>query len=160
MGKRESKKAKARKIEEILLPILEEEDAELFDLYFTGPARRSILRVLIEKEGGVTVDLCARVSRKLSIALDVADTIHHSYTLEVSSPGIERPLTKPLHYQRYKGHKAKIKTYGLIDKQRVHIGTILDFIDDSIHLQIDENQRIIPFSQVAKANLYIEDFGL
>ena len=150
------------KIEKLVAELLEEEELELVQFLFTGKTKRALLRVLIDRTDGqnITIDECAKISKKLSLALDVSDFIHHRYTLEVSSPGIERPLTKPEHFVRFKGNKAKLKTYELIDGQKVHLGNIIDCIDDIVFIEINGKNRAIPFSQILKANLYIEDFGL
>jgi ribosome maturation factor RimP len=151
-----------QKVEELLKPVLDEEDAELFDIEYTGRQKRTLLRILVDKKGGkpITIDQCAKISKKLSLLLDINNVIHHKYYLEVSSPGIERPLRIPGHFLRYKGEEAKVKTYQKIDGEKVHIGEIMGLSDDILILNVADKERKIPIESISKANLYVRDFGL
>ena len=131
-------------------------DLELYDVEFKGPGKNAVLRVFIDKEGGVTIDDCAHVSRELGTLLDIHDVIPDSYTLEVSSPGLTRALRNPGDFERYKGKKAKIKTRTELDKKKIFIGTILDFKDDTVTIDDDGVRFSIPYSEIEKANLELD----
>ena len=143
-------------IKELLEPILIEKNLELFDIEFKGLGRKGILRVYIDKEEGVTIDDCARISRELGALLDVHDVIPGSYNLEISSPGLTRPLRKPSDYLRFKGKKVKIKTVEDIGNKKVFKGKLLDFIDDTVSLETDGMNYLIPYSKIEKANLELD----
>src|SRR5690554_2185188 len=91
---------------------------EIVDVEFRREPGGRVLRVFIDKPGGVTLDDCQALSRRLSAKLDEVDPIEESYNLEVSSPGIERPLTKPKDYIRFAGHRVHVRTYGPVDGRR------------------------------------------
>jgi len=143
-------------IKELLEPILIEKNLELFDIEFKGLGRKGILRVYIDKEEGVTIDDCARISRELGALLDVHEVIPGSYNLEISSPGLTRPLRKPSDYLRFKGKKVKIKTVEDIGNKKVFKGKLLDFIDDTVSLETDGMNYLIPYSKIEKANLELD----
>ena len=143
-------------LKELLEPILIEKNLELFDIEFKGLGRKGILRVYIDKEEGVTIDDCARISRELGALLDVHDVIPGSYNLEISSPGLTRPLRKPSDYLRFKGKKVKIKTVEDIGNKKVFKGKLLDFIDDTVSLETDGMNYLIPYSKIEKANLELD----
>src|SRR5688572_8943451 len=88
------------------------EGMELVDLEFLREREGWVLRLFIDKEGGVGLEDCAQVSRAIGTALDVDGDIDHPYSLEVSSPGLNRPLTRPAHFQRAQGRKVRVKTFG------------------------------------------------
>ena len=130
---------------------------ELVHTEVAGPEGHPIVRVFIDKPGGVTHDDCSDVSHHLSTVLDVEDFIHSAYTLEVSSPGLERGLYKPADYERFAGHLAKIKTRGPIKNQRNFRGRIVGFADGEVVLEDKTSGRVkIPVADIAKANLEID----
>jgi len=143
-------------IKELLEPILYEKNFELFDLEFKGLGSRGILRVFIDKEQGVTVNDCAQISRELGMLLDVHEVIPGSYTLEISSPGLTRPLRKPSDYLKFKGKKVKIKTLEDIDDRKVFKGKLIDFVDETVSLQTDGVNYSIPYNKIEKANLELD----
>ncbi|MGB2692048.1 MAG: ribosome maturation factor RimP [Thermodesulfobacteriota bacterium] len=143
-------------IKELLEPILFEKNLELFDIEFKGLGSKGILRVFIDKDQGVTVDDCAQTSRELGRLLEVHDVIPGSYTLEVSSPGLTRALKKPSDYLRYKGKTVKIKTLEDIEDRKVFKGKLLDFVDETVSLQTDGVNYLIPYKNIEKANLELE----
>ena len=107
-----------RKVEdlvtELVLPIVEKNSFELVDVEFVKEGANWFLRVYIDKEGGITLDDCQIVSEELSVLLDEKDPINRRYFLEVSSPGIERPLKKDRDFERFKGSLVKVKTFNAI----------------------------------------------
>ena len=157
MEKAEDKLEKA--VLEVLHPIVEENSCELVDIKYLRERGGRILRIFLDKEGGVTVDDCANVSRELSVVLDAYDIMpKHSYTLEVSSPGLRRPLNRQSDYERFKGRKVKIKTTDPVEDRKVFSGTLLGMKGEMILMEVDGRSYSVPIASVSKANLEI-DFG-
>lgn len=134
-----------RKVEEIVtelvLPIVEKNSFELVDVEFVKEGANWFLRVYIDKEGGITLDDCQLVSEELSVLLDEVDPIDRRYFLEVSSPGIERPLKKDKDFERYKGHPVIVKTFNAIDGKKVFEGELVGLVDNKIVVKIDEGHK-------------------
>lgn len=130
---------------------------ELVHSEVAGPENKPIVRVFIDKPGGVTHDNCAEVSLHVGTVLDVEDFIHASYTLEVSSPGLERGLYKPADYERFAGQQAKLKTRLPINGQRNFRGRLLglDAGEVSFEDRTSGNVRI-PFDVIKSANLEVD----
>ena len=130
---------------------------EIVDVEFVPGNRRWILRVTIDKEGGVTIDDCAAFSHQLDPRLDVEDCFPgQAYNLEVSSPGLTRPLKKLQDYNRFQGRKIKIKTAVEIDGRKVFKGTLIGEEEGLIALRNGERDVVIPFEEIVKANLEFE----
>ncbi|HEX3144049.1 MAG TPA: ribosome maturation factor RimP [Pyrinomonadaceae bacterium] len=130
---------------------------ELVHTEVAGPENSPIVRVFIDKPGGVTHDDCSDVSTQIGTVLDVEDFIHAAYTLEVSSPGIERGLYKPADYERFTGSTAKIKTRIAISNQRNFRGVISGIADGKVVFDDRTNGRVeIPLESIAKANLEVD----
>ncbi len=143
-------------VEGLVTPILESEGLELVDIEFQRETRGWVLRIYIDKEGGVTLNDCTVVSQQLSAVLDVEDPIDTPYTLEVSSPGLTRPLKKMKDYERYKGRLVRIKTYQKIEGQKEFKGKLLGLEEDIVSLEIEGKIMSIPLKDIAKANLEYE----
>jgi len=143
-------------VKELLEPILYENNLELFDIEFKGLGNKGVLRVFIDKEKGVTVDDCAHTSRELGRLLEVHDVIPGSYTLEISSPGLTRPLKKPSDYLRFKGKTVKIRTLEKVEDKKVFKGKLLDFIDETVSIETDGAKYLIPYKNIEKANLELD----
>ena len=143
-------------IEELVTPITEENRLELVDVEYKKEGKNWFLRIFIDKEGGVTVDDCTRVSREIEDLIDVEEAVPSSYVLEVSSPGLNRPLKKEKDFLRFKGKRAHVTTYTPIHEQKNFKGTIRDFQEDILFLDIDSQSVEIPKNQIAKAKLEIE----
>ena len=143
-------------IKELLEPILYENNLELFDIEFSSSGRKGVLRIFIDKQEGVTIDDCTQVSRELGTLLDVHEVVPGSYTLEVSSPGLTRPLRNPSDYIRYKGKIVKIKTIEDIDHKNVFTGKLLDFVDETVSLETKGSNLLIPYDKIEKANLELD----
>lgn len=145
-------------VKELSEPILTQKGMELVDVEYKMEHGAWVLRLYIDKPGGVTVDDCGDVSTELGMLLDVKDIITHAYNLEVSSPGLDRPLTKEKDFLKYTGKKVKIKTKQPISGRR-NFSAILDgFSDGKIFLFDSEGKKWeIPFASVEKARLeYIQ----
>jgi ribosome maturation factor RimP len=145
------------KIRQILDPIVESMGLLLWDMEFHKHGPQWLLRIYIDREsGGVTLTDCEQVSRDLSAALDVEDVIPHAYTLEVSSPGLDRTLTKPEHFVRFIGSIVKVKTYQPIQGQKVFRGKLLGMGDGIIKVELETTVVLeIPLSNITKASLEV-----
>jgi ribosome maturation factor RimP len=146
----------------LLDPIVANEGLELVDVEYVREREGWVLRLFIDKPGsGVSLDECSQVSRAVDPVLDVEDIIPQEYNLEVSSPGLNRPLSprKPAHFERVKGQKVKVKTFGpLGDPPRKNFGgTLTDVAADAISVDVEGGGVFrIPFKDIAKANLEYE----
>jgi ribosome maturation factor RimP len=122
---------------------------------FVSQGGRSILRIYIDRENGVTLDDCGNVSHQVSALLDVEDTIQGRYSLEVSSPGINRPLFELKHYQKYIGHRVKLRLHTNVDGRRQYQGILKAVSGDNIALLVEETGQevVLPFSMIEKSNL-------
>ena len=127
-----------QKTEEILNPIMEELEFELVDVEYVKEGSMWYLRAYIDKPGGITVNDCEAVSRRLSDILDEKDFIEDSYVLEVSSPGLGRPLKKEKDFVRNMGKDVEIRTYRSIDRSKEFVGTLKAYDKDSVTIT-DEN---------------------
>src|SRR3990172_2011345 len=107
-----------------------------------------VLRVYIDKVGGVSVDDCARISRQISAQFDVDDPIPGSYTLEVSSPGLDRPLVSDADFERFAGQRVRLSTYAPIDGRRNFQGRLIGLREGVVHMALDEKEVAIPRAQV------------
>ena len=138
-------------------PLAEESGLELVDVEFQAQGRRRVVRVLIDRPGGVTVDECARFSRRLSDCLDMNQTLANSYNLEVSSPGVDRPLRSPEHFERFKGERAQLTTHEALDGRRHWSGRLLGLDDERVGLELDEGgPRWFDFAQIKQAHLVVD----
>ncbi len=144
-------------VERLVLPILEEEGMELVDIEYKMGRGRGILRLYIDKPEGVKIDDCERVSKRIDPILDKSDIIGGRYLLEVSSPGLDRPLKKEKDFKRFMGRLIKVKTFSPIDNQKTFVGTLKDYKEERIVLETKEEKVIqISLGNIAKANLEIE----
>lgn len=126
---------------------------ELVDVELSGRGRHAVLRVYIDGPEGVTVDDCADVSRQLSGILDVEDPIPERYVLEVSSPGLDRPLTKREDFQRFIGEEVKVRTRRPLDGQRNFKGRLIDVERERVILDVGEKTMSLGFDSIEKARL-------
>jgi ribosome maturation factor RimP len=130
---------------------------ELVHVEVAGPDNKPIVRIFIDKPNGVTHEDCSEVSFNVGTVLDVEDFIHASYTLEVSSPGLERGLYKREDYERFAGNLVKIKTRNPVGEQRNFRGRLLGIEGDEISVEDRTSGRVnFPFESVSKANLEID----
>jgi ribosome maturation factor RimP len=122
-----------------------------------GDENRSIVRAYIDQPGGITLDDCERFSKRFSVTLDVEDWIHFSYTLEVSSPGVNRPLVKESDFIRYTGQNAKVRTRTPLQGQRNFKGKILGVTEGRLDLEVAPGKQVgIALMDIEKANLIAE----
>jgi ribosome maturation factor RimP len=146
MSKREDYE---RKTEEMLLPIIEANNFELVDVEYVKEGANWYLRAYIDKEGGITVDDCEVVSRALGELLDKNDYIDGAYILEVSSPGLGRPLKKERDFERSLGDEVEVRTYKAIDKQKEFVGILKAYDKDSVTLEFEDETEI----NIARADI-------
>lgn len=149
----------SEKLKDIAERILASLGMELVDIEYKREGRQMILRFFIDKRGGISLDDCADVSRELSAILDVEDIVPGKYILEVSSPGLNRPLKRESDYLRYLGKLIKIKTFEPLpdeagNKRKTFLGELTGFADGVVKMHLREGQDAqIPIDKVAKANL-------
>ena len=127
----------------------------LWDVEYVREAGQWFLRVYIDKEGGVSINDCEAVSRPLSDALDEADPIEGSYTLEVSSAGADRPLKKPEHFAQFMGAEVEVRLYRPADGRKDHVGTLLAYQDGDVTIAAPQGERTFPKKDVARVRLSV-----
>ena len=145
-------------IETMIAPSLEAMGYDVVRVSFTG-GRRPTLQIMVEHrdDSPMTVEDCATVSHSVSALLDVADPIATAYHLEVSSPGIDRPLVRRADYERFAGFEAKIELQRPLDGRRRFRGTLMGLDGDSVKLRIDDASVLLPLSAIARAKLVLND---
>jgi len=150
------------KVAELVQPLLEDLGMELVELEYRREGRDWYLRLFIDKPGGVTLDDCADISREVGALLEVEELISHAYRLEVSSPGLDRPLKKLSDFERFSGQLVKLKSHEMLDpdgrghSRKTFSGMLLGVADGRIRIeQQDRKGGVVEFSldQVAKAHL-------
>ena len=151
-----SEKSLTDRLQSLIKPIVDEMGLELVELQYRREGSGWVLRLIIDKDDGVSLDNCAEVSREAGHLLEVEDILEHAYRLEVSSPGLERSLHKEKDYQRFKGSKAKIKMTEPINKQWVFVGTIVDLCNGEVTLHTDDGDVTLPLDKIAKARLVFD----
>lgn len=148
-----AKKKITELVEELALPIVAAEGLELVDVEFKKEGANWFLRVFIDKDGGVDIEDCSRVSEKLSDKLDEVDPIQESYFLEVSSPGAERPLKKPSDFLRAVGKTVHITMYEPIDGKKAVEGVLQSYTDTAVVVGEGEQAVTVPLNKIASARL-------
>jgi len=148
--------SKQANLHKLIEPIVTSMGYELVGVEYLSQGRHSILRIYIDKTGGVNVDDCSSVSGQVSAMLDVEDPIHGEYSLEISSPGLDRPLFTLAHFEQFSGQKCQVRMKIPIEGQRKFTGTIKSISDDKVELEFDEKSVFLPIDMVDKANLVPE----
>lgn len=153
-----SREALVAKVTEIAERVGQPEGIEVVEVDFLGGGKARVLRIIIDKPTGVTHGDCELISHQVGTILDIEDVVPGAnYHLEVSSPGVERKLTKPVDYQRFSGQKAKISLIEAVDNQRYWEGTLRGISGNLIALEPSEGRLVhIPLESVRKANLKFE----
>lgn len=146
-------KSSAEKVTQLIEPTVQALDLELWGVEHASQGKYSVLRIFIEREAGVTIDDCERVSRQVSAIFDVEEPIAGEYTLEVSSPGMDRLLFTPQQFQRYRGEEVSVRMRTPVDGRRKFKGTLTDVVDDIIHIQVDGSDFELPHGDIEKANI-------
>lgn len=146
-------KSSVEKVTQLIEPTVQALDLELWGVEHASQGKYSVLRIFIEREAGVTIDDCERVSRQVSAIFDVEEPIAGEYTLEVSSPGMDRLLFTPQQFQRYRGEEVSVRMRTPVDGRRKFKGTLTDVVDDIIHIQVDGSDFELPHGDIEKANI-------
>ena len=143
---------------DLLEPVVTGMGYELVEVEYNPSTRHGVLRIYIDHEDGIQLDDCTDVSHQVSALLDVEDLIQGHYNLEVSSPGLDRPLTSIKDYQRFTGEMVKIKTAMAIDGRRNFKGRLCGIEGDEINIDCDGQQFYLPLASIEKARL-VPEFG-
>ena len=141
---------------ELIEPGLLAKGLELVDVEFKKEGKNWVLRVFIDKEGGVTLEDCQKISRLAGDLIEVEEVIEPTYTMEVSSPGLNRVLKKEKDFIRFSGKKIGVQCHAPLNGRKKFTGILKDFKNQSIHLEVDGQLQTISINRVAKANLVIE----
>lgn len=145
--------SKQSQLEILLEPVVTALECEFWGLDYVAQGKKSVLRLYIEKEGGVLVEDCEKVSRQVSATLDVEDPIRSEYTLEVSSPGLDRPLFRLDQFTRYVGEQVAIRLRIAFEGRRKFSGLLKGVENDEIVVQVDNEEYLLPFELIDKANI-------
>lgn len=141
------------KLNKLVQPLVEELGYEFVGLEYSGAPKNAVLRIYIDQEGGIDLDDCSRVSREVAALLDVEDPIRGRYNLEISSPGLDRPLFTPEQFSRFAGEKVTINLFAPEDGRRKFSGRILGAGGETIRLDVEGTEVSLEFTNVAKARL-------
>ncbi len=150
-------KSLEKKVSELINSIIEDMGMFSENVQLKKMKRKFLLKVVVDKEGGVTLDDCANVSREVAAILDVEDPIPYAYILEVSSPGLDRPLKKPEDFKRFSGSMARVITSRPIQEQTFFVGKIVNAGDVDINLLLPKDRMIIiPYKDISRARLEVK----
>ena len=142
-----------QKLNELLQPLVEDLGYEFVGLEYNSNPKHSVLRIYIDHEDGVGIEDCETVSRETAALLDVKDPIRSQYNLEVSSPGLDRPLFRAAHYVQFAGHAAQITLFAPQDGRRKFSGPILGAEETSVRIEQDGSEVALEIGNIAKARL-------
>lgn len=145
-------------VRSIVQPIAEEMGLEIWDIRFLKEGSQWYLRIFIDKEGGVSIDDCVDLTHAINKPLDEADPIEQAYCLEVSSPGVERELVRPEHFERYTGEKIMVKTIRPVDGKRDFKGILESYDDGNITIRT-EDESGLTFTKKEVSWVKLDDFG-
>lgn len=143
------------RVTDVIMPLLARESLELVDVEYKKEGAAWYLRVFIDKPGGVQLGDCERASLLIGSELDKHDVIPHRYYLEVSSPGIERPLKKPEDFLRFRGSEVVVRTTAKFEGSRSFQGKIIDYEDGRVVIETADGLLKIPHSLISKARLKV-----
>ncbi|MFI4918694.1 MAG: ribosome maturation factor RimP [Legionellales bacterium] len=142
-------------LELLFSPTIRDMGYELWGCEYLSQGKHSLLRIYIDKADGIGIEDCQKVSSQVSALLDVEDPIPGNYSLEVSSPGIPRPLFHSWQYQLYIGQTVKLKTYKPVDGKRKLLGTIVSASEAMLVLEINNKHQELLYSNIVKSNLTV-----
>ncbi len=143
------------KVTELALPIVEEEGCSLWNVEYVREAGCWYLRIYIDKEGGVGIDDCERISRRLDPLLDEADPIPDSYVFEVGSAGAERELKRPGDFEQFMGHEVEVKTYKPINGSKAFVGELAGYADGTVTVRVGADNMTFEKNQIALVRLHV-----
>lgn len=130
------------RVQDLVMPIIKKNDFELVDVEYVKEAGTFYLRIFIDKDGGITIDDCEKVSREFSEKMDAEDFIADAYILEVSSPGLGRPLKKDKDFIRSMGEEVEVRTYQMKNKQKDFVGILTGYDKDTVTIQTENEEEI------------------
>ena len=145
-------------VEALVRPVVEGAGLELVDVSYGGDGGRRTLRLTVDRDGGLDLDTIAAISDKVARRLDLEDFGEGRYELEVSSPGIERPLRTPAQFARSLDARVKVKTASLVDGSRLHVGTLVSADDEAATVEVDGARRRLPYAEITSART-VADWG-
>ena len=144
-------------ISKVIEPVISALGIELDDIEFSMMKGKALLRVFIDKESGITIGECEQVSREIEAVLDVEDPIPYSYVLEVSSPGLDRPLKNKKDFKRYSGNIVRVVTHDPVEGETFFVGQLVEAGDDEVALLLPKDRRItIRYDNISRARLEVE----
>lgn len=146
----------ANKVEDLIMPVIQGNNFDLVDVQYVKEGKEWYLRVFIDKPEGITLDDCELISGEVGQLLDESEPIKTSYILEISSPGIERPLKKEKDYLRFLGSKIMVKTFDAINGQKIFVGQLKEFKEGIVTLTVNERDINISLDKIASANLTVD----
>lgn len=138
---------------ELIEPVVTGLGYDFWGIEFIAQGKHSVLRVFIDLEKGIEVDDCASVSRQLSSVLDVEDPITSEYSLEVSSPGMDRPLFKLEQYEKFVGHQVQLRLRVPFDGRRKFAGLLKGVENEDVVIEVDNEEYLLPIEAIDKANV-------
>ena len=143
-------------VADLIKPTLEGNGIELVDVEYKKTGKIWVLRVFIDKNQGVTVHDCQELSQEIEDLIEIHELIDDHYVLEVSSPGLDRPLKKEADFLRNKGKRIQIKTYSSINNKKENVGTVIDFVNGTLFLEDKKNILKASLTEIAQAKLIIK----
>lgn len=143
------------KVTGLARPVVEEEGCSLWDVEYVREAGCWYLRIYIDKEGGVGIDDCERISRRLDPILDEADPIPDSYVFEVGSAGAERELKRPGDFEQFMGHEIEVKTYKPINGSKTFVGELAGYADGAVTVRVGADDMTFEKNQIALVRLHV-----
>ena len=143
------------KVTELARPVVEEEGCTLWDVEYVREAGNWYLRVFIDKEGGVDIMDCERISRRLDPILDEADPVPDSYTFEVGSAGIERELKRPSDFEQFMGHEVELRLYQPLQGQKSFVGTLASYENGDVSILVADHPMQFTKAQIALVKLHV-----
>ena len=143
-------------VADLIEPTLRGSNIELVDVEYKKTGKIWVLRVFIDKNQGVTVYDCQELSREIEDLIEIHELIDDHYVLEVSSPGLDRPLKKDTDFLRNKGKRIQIKTYSPINNKKENAGTVIDFVNGTLFLEDKKNILKVSLTEIAQAKLIIK----
>ena len=143
------------KVTELARPVVEEEGCSLWDVEYIREAGSWYLRIFIDKEGGVGIEDCERISRRLDPILDEADPIPDSYTFEVGSAGAERELKRPSDFEQFMGHEVEVRLYQAVNNSKVFVGELSGYENGDVSILVGGSAMRFMKSQLALVKLHV-----
>ena len=143
------------RVSALVRPVVEEEGCSLWDVEYVREAGTWYLRVFIDRDGGVGIDDCERISRRLDPILDEEDPIPDSYVFEVGSAGAERELKRPSDFEQFLGHEVELRLYRPMDGKKSFVGTLAGYDDGNVTITVGEEALTFEKQQIAKVHLHV-----